>query len=105
MKPKKKEPKLEKKFDKTEQKILDDESVCQVNSDEEENPEEEQAQTLSVKEYKNMQKNFEEIEDMMCSICMDHMSVGETIIKTRCGIENLFPTSEESVLLKGHKFH
>ena len=59
MKPKKKEPKLEKDFGKTEQKILDDQSVCEVISDEDENPEDGLAQKLSVEEYKIMQKNFE----------------------------------------------
>ena len=52
-----------------------------------------------------MLRDFDEIEDMMCSICMDQMSVGETIVKTKCGIENVFPSSEDEALLKGHKFH
>ena len=52
-----------------------------------------------------MLKDFDEIEDMMCSICMDSMGIDEVIVKTKCGIDSLFPSEEPKVLLKGHKFH
>ena len=91
LKPKPKVKKEERRFEQTEQKILDDESEIQVNSEDEESAP--QDQPFTKEDYKNMLKDFEEIEDMMCSICMDSMSVGETIVKTKCGIENLFPSN------------
>lgn len=52
-----------------------------------------------------MLQEFDEIEDMMCSICMESMVQGEVIVKTNCGIDALFPTEMKEALLKGHKFH
>jgi hypothetical protein len=49
--------------------------------------------------------NFEEEEDMVCAICMDFMSVGDIIVKTKCGTDILLPADVEEVILKGHKFH
>jgi hypothetical protein len=76
---------------RTEQKFLPDESDTHLDVGEE-NPERAGvAPALTKQDYKDLLKDFEEIEDMMCSICMEHMAIDEVIVKTKCGEENLLP--------------
>jgi len=38
-------------------------------------------------EYQKMLESHEEIEDMMCPICMEQMDVGQIIVITNCTID------------------
>lgn len=74
-------------------------------------------------DYRRLLADHDEIEDMTCSICMELMDVGQTIVKTNCqqqvvaqsDMNSIFPNDaadkevapqpRNDTSLKGHKFH